>query len=265
MLYGIDVSSWQEGIDIASISNQCDFLIAKCTDGTYFKDEPFEQFMQNAYAANMLLGMYHYAENQSATTQAEYFYRHSSAWLGLALPVLDIEETSIPDWEDFCIEFCDVYKQLSGVQPIIYMSNGYTDMFSRAFAEKYTLWVAEYWYTDITNYQRLLYADWPICSPWKDAKMWQFSSSGKLAGFNGNLDLDYFDGTANDWKKLCGGEKVMALTDEDVERIAKKCAEYVYGDKDKSKNLNMYNALHWAYNNTVKIMNDIEQIKKKLG
>lgn len=262
MLYGIDISSWQEGIDIRAISKQCHFLIAKCTDGTYFKDEPFEQYMSAAKENEMLLGMYHYAENQSAAKQAEYFYNNSKAWLGLALPVLDLEESSIENWESFAREFCSTYKQLSGVQPIIYISNGYTERFSKEFAKQYKLWVAEYWYSDTKNFQRLHYADWPICSPWNDALLWQFSSSGRLIGFNGNLDLDYFDGTKEDWLNLCGDD-YMAITDEDIDRIAKRCAEYVYGDKDKNKNLNMYNAVHWAYNNTVSIMDMLKNLTEK--
>lgn len=36
------------------------------------------------------------------------------------------------------------------------------------------------------------------------------------------------------------------VTDEDIQRIARACAEYVYGD-DEAQNRNMYNAAHRAY------------------
>lgn len=59
--------------------------------------------------------------------------------------------------------------------------------------------------------------------------------------------------------------EVEMITDEDAKKIAIACAEYVYGDYDKSKNINMYNAVHWAHNNTRLMLDLLQKIAKKLG
>lgn len=264
MLYGIDISSWQEGIDIPQIATQIDFMICKCTDGLYFKDNPFEDFMQAGSDNNLLLGMYHFAENQSPTRQADYFYKACKDWIGRAIPFLDLEDDNIQDWENFATQFCERFESLSGVRPILYISNGYTERFSKQFSLKYNLWVAEYWYANVKNFTYLRWADWPETAPWPDALMWQFTSAGKLKGFDGNLDLDYFYGNRGDWESLTEGVD-MAISDDDIERIAKRCAEYIYGDKDKERNLNMYNAVHWGFNNTETILDMLKVISDKIN
>lgn len=264
MLYGIDISSWQDDIDIPEVSTQIDFMICKCTDGLYFKDKPFDEFMRKGDENGLLLGMYHFAENQSATRQADYFYRACKDWIGKAIPFLDLETEDIQDWENFAVTFCERFESISGVRPILYISNGYTERFSKGFATKYNLWTAEYWYDSVKDFKYLRYVDWPETYPWPDALLWQFTSAGKLNGFDGRLDLDYFYGTRVDWQALTEGFE-MAISDDDIERIAKRCAEYVFGEKDNRRNLNMYNATHWSFTNTETIIEMLKEIKTKLS
>ena len=42
----------------------------------------------------------------------------------------------------------------------------------------------------------------PSISHWKNYKMWQWTSTGRLDGYDGNLDCNEFYGTAADWDKL---------------------------------------------------------------
>jgi hypothetical protein len=59
------------------------------------------------------------------------------------------------------------------------------------------------------------------------------------------------------------------VTNEDIERIAelsaRKCAEYVYGDEDKSRNLNNYNALHWGFRMVEEGLGLLRRIAEKVG
>ena len=64
--------------------------------------------------------------------------------------------------------------------------------------------------------------------------------------------------------KMAGTEGELVATKEEMKQIAKYCAEYVWGDADKKANLNMYNALHWAYNNTKKLVERVAVIEKAL-
>ena len=265
MLKGIDISSWQEGIDIKAISKQCDFLIAKCSDGTYFKDKPFESYMNAACENGMLVGFYHYAEPSIAPEeQAEYFCNAGKEWFGKGIPVLDLEENNIGNWENFATRFMNYVEKKMGVRPILYISNGATTLFSKDFVKQNPiLWAAEYWYSDLTYYENF-WDEYPITEPWPDATIWQFTSSGRLDGFDGNLDLDYFYGTVDDWYNICGGVD-MIISDEDIDKIAKRCAEYTYGKSDKAANLNMYNATHWAYSYIKSCYEILQRIAKKLG
>lgn len=261
MLRGIDISSWQTGISIPDIARECCFLIAKCTESVSFKDEPFESFMQQGYDNDMLLGMYHYARpNINASIQAEYFYANSKNWIGKAIPFLDMEE-DFSDWESFATEFMDAYENLAGIRPILYCSNAQADYFSESFAKKNPkVWLAEYW-KPFNHYPT--FASFPNCSPWDTFFIWQFSSSGQLDGFNGNLDLDYFNGSKDDWISYIGGSEM--ISEADKKDIARMCAEYVYGDSDKKANLNMYNATHWGFSYAKKCYNLLFKIAEKIG
>lgn len=74
--------------------------------------------------------------------------------------------------------------------------------------------------------------------------------SGKIAGYG-----------IPDWD-LVEEEEV---TDEQIEKIARRCAEYVFGEADKKKNLNMYNATHWGYEYAKQNSGILQRIAKKLG
>lgn len=67
------------------------------------------------------------------------------------------------------------------------------------------------------------------------------------------------------------GEDV-AITQQEIDRIAAACNSYVYGAADKKANLNAYNAQHWgyeyarkAYDKAVALDKKLDQIIKKLG
>lgn len=55
------------------------------------------------------------------------------------------------------------------------------------------------------------------------------------------------------------------ISDEDVQRIARACAEYTYGSSDKQKNLNMYNAVHWGCEYARQAVEILKRIAKKVG
>lgn len=73
-------------------------------------------------------------------------------------------------------------------------------------------------------------------------------------------------------RPMYDSEEDEDVTEKDKQDIARMCAEYVYGDKDKKANLNMYNTMHWSYVNTgtlVKLLKGaivtLERIAKKVG
>lgn len=59
-LNGIDISGWQEGIDLSAVA--ADFVIMKATQGTGFVSKDFVRQYQQAKENGKLVGCYHYAE-----------------------------------------------------------------------------------------------------------------------------------------------------------------------------------------------------------
>ena len=73
MLYGIDISHWQNGLDLSKI--MADFIIIKATEGIKFVDSKCDHFYQQAKSLNKLLGFYHFARPQNdAIQEARFFY-----------------------------------------------------------------------------------------------------------------------------------------------------------------------------------------------
>ena len=62
---GIDISSWQAGLDAGKIP--ADFVIVKATEGTDYVNPNCDEHYQQAAAAGKKLGVYHFARNGSMT------------------------------------------------------------------------------------------------------------------------------------------------------------------------------------------------------
>ena len=56
-LNGIDISSWQSGINLTVV--QCDFVVIKATEGTNYVNPDYDRAYRQAKAAGKCLGIYH--------------------------------------------------------------------------------------------------------------------------------------------------------------------------------------------------------------
>jgi hypothetical protein len=75
-------------------------------------------------------------------------------------------------------------------------------------APYYKLWVARYKDYGIDyNYDMSRAGNPPKVGYWTNYEMWQWTSSGRLDGYPNNLDCDLFNGSADDWRKLCEREE----------------------------------------------------------
>lgn len=86
---GIDISAWQDTIDITKVP--CDFVIVKATEGTDYKNRYFAKHCDQAMKAGKLLGAFHYANGGDPHSEAEYFIAYSKKYVGKAILVLDWE------------------------------------------------------------------------------------------------------------------------------------------------------------------------------
>lgn len=196
MLNGIDISNWQQGINIASLSG-VDFVIAKATEGTNFTDPYCDGFIQQAIKLGKLWGFYHFASNGNATAECDYFISNTKGYQGKGIPVLDWEGDQSVAWVN---EWVRRYHSVTGVWPWIY---GNPWRFDQGGVEKNCgRWVASYPNVLRPNFSTLKDQDPPktdglVCA-------WQFCSDGNIQGYSGDLDLDYFYGTRDAWLKYAG-------------------------------------------------------------
>lgn len=196
---GIDISNWQKGLDLGKISY--DFAIIKATEGNHFVDEFCDGFYQKAKQMGKCLGVYHYANGLNPIEEAKFFLNNVKNYVGEAILVLDWEEIGNVSFRkndfDWCKQWLDYVTKETGVKPMLYCQQSVMNKFKGV--GDYGMWVAQYPDYIPTGYQE---------TPWNEGAyacaMRQYSSVGRLDGYDGDLDLDKFYGDRTAWDKYTG-------------------------------------------------------------
>lgn len=191
---GIDVSEHQGDIDWNAVKNAgIEFAIIRVGYRTYgggeiTLDTTFEQNLRNADAAGIKTGVYFFSQ----AIDPEEAIEEADAVIDAIRPY-NITYPVIFDWElitgdsartdamtvdnlaDACISFCERVKS-AGYTPMIYQNKN-TTMFKLDLPklQDYDFWLAEY-------------GDKPTY--YYDYQMWQYSSTGKVPGINGEVDMN---------------------------------------------------------------------------
>lgn len=205
-LKGIDISNYQRGIDLSKV--ECDFVIMKATEGKSLVDKSCDTFFQQALKLGKKLGVYHFANNSdnSAEVEANFFIENTKGYIGKAIPILDWED-NVTNNVPWALEWLQRVEKAYGCKPMIYMSKSVANKhdWSKVANGDYGLWVAQYRdYKPDYNYDMSNAGNEPSVKYWKNIAMWQWTSSGRLDGYNGNLDCDIFYGDASAWDKYVG-------------------------------------------------------------
>lgn len=208
---GIDIASYQTGIDLSVVP--CDFVIVKATEGVNYTNPDFSRAYTQAKEQNKLIGIYHYANGAGATAEADYFLSVVGDRVGDAILVLDWEQggNSAFGSVSYAKQWLDRIYAQTKVRPLIYMSKSVTYGYDwSAVAPNHGLWVAQYADTNPTNYQSNPWTDTNGYGAWSSPVIFQYTSTGRLSGWSGNLDLNlaYMDATA--WGKYAQGDNYVA-------------------------------------------------------
>lgn len=193
---GIDISNHQRGMDLGAVADQIDFVIVKATEGLNFVDTYCDGFFQKALQLGKKVGFYHFARNNDAAAEAQYFYENTKGYVHIGIPVLDWEADQSVAWVN---TFVEKYHELTGVWPWIYANPW---RFRQGEVnENCGRWVAGYPKNGITDINYGVNNGLPrgynvglVCA-------WQFTSVGLLNGYNGDLDMDVYYGDAASWDK----------------------------------------------------------------
>lgn len=190
-----DVSAWQENIDFAKASKELDGVILRSSytgqsSFTIAEDKTFKTNLKKASKNKLPIGVYHYSQAVTVTEakkEAEFVCKKLKEYKAdITLPV-------VFDWEfggrlnsskaknlgkkkctDICIAFCEVVKK-NGYTPMVYANystfTGYLNY--STLKKKYLIWLAQYSSKADLDYD-----------------YWQYTSSGKVSGIQGNVDLN---------------------------------------------------------------------------
>ncbi|HLP04563.1 MAG TPA: GH25 family lysozyme [Paludibacter sp.] len=184
-VWGIDVSHYQSDINWMQLASQKPhFMFIKATEGISTRDSKYMQNYTEAKKLGILVGSYHFfSYKYPGREQANNFLSIAQHRDSDLLPVLDAEFTKVmPARELVIVELADfistVYEKL-GHYPIVYCNHRFYDLYLKdILSDKCKLW--------IVNYQQKPSLDWAF---------WQKTDRLKLAGINGFVDMNIFNGT----------------------------------------------------------------------
>lgn len=205
---GIDIASYQSDLNIAKVP--CNFVIIKATQGTTYVNPALKKHWRQATECEKLVGLYHYASKGGAEAEAAFFVEtvNSISGVGRAILVLDWEKESNDNFPnpDYARRFLAAVYAATGVRPFIYMSKSVCRSCDwSAVAPSFPLWAAQYKNNNPTGYQITPWTDSRGFGAWSAALIYQYSSRGRLSGYNGDLDLDIAYVSPTEWMAYAGG------------------------------------------------------------
>lgn len=188
MVKGIDVSAWQGSINWNKVKGDgVEVVILKAggSDDGFYTDSKFEENYKGAKAVGLKVGAYYFVGHdfvsaEDGVADADRFIEIIKGKKFDAPLYVDVEATS-PSTKagttQATIEFCTRLEK-SGYMAGIYASevSGFRDRLDDAKLKSFVHWVACYGSEK---------PDIPYVG-------WQYSSSGKISGIDGNVDMDEF-------------------------------------------------------------------------
>lgn len=205
----IDVSSWQNGINVTTTGAQ--IVVTKATEGIGYVNPDCDRVVQDALKAGQGVGVYHFAHTEnSAVSEANYFIDNTRGYIGKGIvPILDWEPSA--PWDTgWALTWLRTVEAAWGTKPIIYtyqyVENSYD--WSNIVRENYGLWIASYTLGDTPIYGFNPPAVQPILRNWPFAVAWQYSANGHVNGWAGGVDLSVVYGDLNTWYAYAGSGPV---------------------------------------------------------
>mgnify|MGYP000351794868 FL=1 len=197
-VHGFDVSHHQGNIDWGELQKTqtspfpVRFVFMKASEGGDFSDTAFIHNFDEARKHGFIRGAYHfYNPKTDASRQADFFIRSVKLESGDLPPVLDIEvrgENEKKLRHDLKI-WLDKIEHYYRVKPILYTSYKFkTRYLNDSVFNSYPYWIAHY-YADSVEYK----GQW---------RFWQHTDVGRLPGIREEVDLNVFNGTLDELKRM---------------------------------------------------------------
>lgn len=199
MIPGIDVSHWQGEIDWAKVAQSgVKFAFIKATEFpdrriSVFIDQNLKKNILGAQKYNIPWGAYHFFRTHiDPVIQAQVLCETVGEFFSMP-PVIDLEVAGCKGTQLIgkVQAFVNEVQRITSRKPIIYTSGGfwrsymlYNRRAETDWALGYPLWLAQYT------------SNWPtVPYPWLAWDFWQYSSSGRLPGIPGAVDMNWYIGS----------------------------------------------------------------------
>lgn len=189
---GIDVSRHNGRIDYRKVKESgIDFVFVKASEGETHRDSLFSVNIDEARVAGLATGAYHFFRfDREGVDQAVNFLQAVGGRrpeLGL---VIDVEQAGNPEVpkEEVKRKLTTMveYMNLLGYPVMIYTNlDGYYD-YIEEILPGCALWICRF-------------KENPINAEWT---FWQYDHHGKVAGVQGDVDLNVFNGSRKEWEEM---------------------------------------------------------------
>jgi GH25 family lysozyme M1 (1,4-beta-N-acetylmuramidase) len=171
-------------------------VIHKLTEGTSYVDDKVQARRHLTLDAGMLWGVYHFIRPGNIAKQADFFLTK-----GEQLGVADEATLWVLDWEDTGVSLDDALEFLAAIEeeisprlPVVYSGHVLKEALGGrpdARINRYPLWLAQY------------ASDYELPPGWEHYFLWQYTDQGHCPGINPPVDLNAYEGTAeeleHDW------------------------------------------------------------------
>jgi len=197
---GIDVSHHNPILNWASLLDQnIMFAYLKSTEGTSHEDRNYPYNYDLARKTNIRVGAYHfYTFALSGKEQARHFLKIAKFNAGDLLPAIDVEHSPANPYSKDKKYIELVVKELKilenelyehfGIHPVIYTNRDCYKLYIKGNFTDNLIWMC-----DLHNEPSDDIKNWRI---------WQFSHKGELPGVDGDIDLNYYRYTFEEFKEL---------------------------------------------------------------
>ncbi len=207
-VHGVDVSRWQGNVNWETLrSRGANFAFIKATDGGDHLDPMFRKHWNGAGQAGLKRGAYHFFYwCRSGSEQADWFIRNVPRSQLALPPVIDVEynhgssckkRPSPEQVRKKMKAFMDKVEAHYGQRPIIYTApDFYAGNLKGAFKDY------QFWLRSVAAHPSKRY-------PNRQWVFWQYSGTGLSSGVKGEIDLNVFNGTQEDWNQWLAGNIIQ--------------------------------------------------------
>ncbi len=197
MVNGFDFSDKNGSVDWEKLSNfSQNFTYLKASEGLYTADNSFNVNRIRAKEHGWLVGAYHWLNPKlNCKQQAESFARTLGSTKGELPPAvcLELYRTATIEMERNVRTFVDTLIELIGRKVVIYTSSIYWNAYlpKSEWANRCLLW---------NDQPGLLFP--PQIYPWAGWTFWQTSFKAIMPGINGNVGVNWFNGSVKELQQL---------------------------------------------------------------